>query len=61
VDPFVIISFNQNVEFVILVVDPTQVEAILPYNKEKTKCIRRPSFPRLMGCKATFDKIYYGC
>ncbi len=40
VDPFVITSFSQNVEFVVMVVDLTQVEANLANNKEKTKCIR---------------------
>jgi hypothetical protein len=40
VDPFVITSFSQNVEYVVMVVDPTQVEADLAINKEKTKCMK---------------------
>jgi len=40
VDPFAITSFNQNVEYVVMVVDTTQVEAYLAINKEKTKCMR---------------------
>jgi hypothetical protein len=40
VDPFAITSFSQNVEYVVMVVDPAQVKVDLAINKEKTKCMR---------------------
>jgi hypothetical protein len=35
VDHFVITSFSQNVKFIVLVVDPTQVEANLANNMNR--------------------------
>jgi hypothetical protein len=35
VDPFAITSFNQNVEFVVLFIDSTQVKTNLANNKEE--------------------------
>jgi hypothetical protein len=34
-DPFVVASFSQNVESIVLVVDPTQVEANLANNMKR--------------------------
>jgi hypothetical protein len=61
VDLFVVASSNQNVEFVVLVVDPTQIEADLANNKKKKNVRDELSFPRLMGCKIALDRVSYGC
>jgi hypothetical protein len=57
VDPFVITSFSQNVEFVILVVDPTRIKADLAYNKEKTKCIRGIVVSKTRGLQSYLQQI----
>jgi len=61
VDPFVITSFSQNVESVVLVVDPPQVKVDLSNNKEGKNVQNELAFPRLMGCKVTLGRIYCGC
>ncbi len=37
IDPFVVASSNQNAEYVVMVIDPTQVEVDLANIKEKKK------------------------
>jgi hypothetical protein len=40
VDPFAVVSSSQNVDFIILVVNPAQVEENLVSNMKKKKCMR---------------------